>query len=76
MPVDNPDARIIDRAPFTETALKSADEIQPKAHHQGTDQQKRPTTPLINVDDRRNYEKLNQSVMGGRLARLTREQHV
>ena len=52
--IDNPDASTIDDAPFTETALKSADEIQPKAHHQSTDQQERPTAPLINVDDRRN----------------------
>lgn len=30
--VDNPDAFTIDETPFTETTLKSADEVQPKAH--------------------------------------------
>ena len=49
--VDNPDTRTIDDAPFAETALKSADEVQPEAHHHGTNQEKRSATPLVNVDD-------------------------
>ena len=55
---DDPDASTIDEAPFAETALKSANEVQPEAHHHGADQEKWSTAPLVNVDDSWDWRKL------------------
>ena len=75
--VDNPDTGTIDEAPFAETALKSADEVQPEAHHHGTNQQKRSATPLVNIDDSGDWENTELKCDEGRLlAKLTRENNV
>ena len=77
MAVDNPDTGTIDEAPFAETALKSADEVPPEAHHHGTNQQKRSATPLVNIDDSGDWENTGLKYDEGRLlAKLTRENNV
>ena len=50
MAVDNPNTSTVNGAPFTETTLESADEVHPEAHQYGTDQEKRSTTPLVDID--------------------------
>lgn len=42
----------VDFAPLSEATLEATDKHEPEAHQEGTDEQHRPATPAVDVDDR------------------------